>query len=156
MFWFSGSQKAEAASESPPPPPFWWTQTSLFTGPLVEAYEQLDTWCFGSDEFERTVAKTLLVILSINVVLIVYVWRRHGERIADQFLNVGESNQRPRGKWSLGEGSRLLAIVQRCDDTHLLPARRTRSTVPSGPAVTRRANYIVVRAREQFVSVAHR
>ncbi|KAH6927693.1 hypothetical protein HPB50_007285 [Hyalomma asiaticum] len=95
MFWFSGSQKDESES---PPTPFWWT--SLFTGPLVEAYEQLDTWCLGGDEFERTVAKTLLVTFAVNVVLILCVWRKCGDRIADQFLNLGEF-----ARWSLiGEG----------------------------------------------------
>lgn len=88
MFWFSGSEKDESES---PPTPFWWT--SLFTGPLVEAYEQLDTWCLGDDEFERTVAKTLLVTFAVNVVLILCVWRRCGDRIADQFLNLASSSQ---------------------------------------------------------------
>ncbi|KAK8785330.1 hypothetical protein V5799_008304 [Amblyomma americanum] len=88
MFWFSGSQKEEA-SVSPPPP--FWTQASLFTGPLVEVYEQLETWCLGSDEFERSIAKILLVILSVNVALILCVWHFRGDRIADQFLNVASS-----------------------------------------------------------------
>lgn len=88
MFWFFGNQKAEA-SESPP---FWQQLADLFTGPLLEVYEQLETWILGSDEFERTVAKTLLVVLSVNVVFIFYVWHRHGQRIADQFLNVASSS----------------------------------------------------------------
>lgn len=85
MFWFSSSQKEEVES------PFWST-SSLLTGPLVEAYEQLDTWCLGSDHFERSVAQTLLVVFAINVVLILCVWRRCGDQIADQFLNLATSS----------------------------------------------------------------
>ncbi|KAH7946550.1 hypothetical protein HPB52_000943 [Rhipicephalus sanguineus] len=77
----ASSQKEEVES------PFWST-SSLLTGPLVEAYEQLDTWCLGSDHFERSVAQTLLVVFAINVVLILCVWRRCGDQIADQFLNL--------------------------------------------------------------------
>ncbi|KAL3178520.1 hypothetical protein MRX96_038414 [Rhipicephalus microplus] len=84
MFWFSASQKEEEAES-----PLWWT-SSLLTGPLVEAYEQLDTWCLGCDHFERSVAQALLVVFAINVVLILCVWRRCGDQIADQFLNLGE------------------------------------------------------------------
>lgn len=86
MFWFSASQKEEEAES-----PLWWT-SSLLTGPLVEAYEQLDTWCLGCDHFERSVAQALLVVFAINVVLILCVWRRCGDQIADQFLNLATSS----------------------------------------------------------------
>lgn len=84
MCWFSKSENEAVQPQEFTPYLFSLTVFS-------DASEWLSSSLAEANEFQLKILKVLLVVLFINVALILYAWKQHGQRISERFMKAASN-----------------------------------------------------------------